>query len=385
MRNIRRVFAYVILLIIAVIYGMAAYKFELPPFGLIKVTYEFAKSFTPQKPPEMPQEFLKTPQEYWTTDVAALISIRQPQDVLRLRRKLITFLWGKPGLPLSLPAEVSKNFSDARYNDITSLARIDKLNIVMDFGIESRVYHFIPKLPNNKVVFYNQWHGADFYDGKLQIKEFLDAGYSVVAFAMPLEGLNNQPTVQIPGLGMLKLIAHDNMKYLQPVNGHPIKYFVEPVVVALNYIKKNYRYSSVSMVGISAGGWTATMAAAVDPRIEKSFPVAGSYPVYLMSDSPRDWDDYEQTVPELYKTVNHLDLYILGSYGPNRKQLQILNQFDPCCFAGVKSETYKDIVRDRVRKLGAGEYDLFLDASHKGHQISAVAMKRILEELGKSP
>ena len=34
-----------------------------------------------------------------------------------------------------------------------------------------------------------------------------------------------------------------------------------------------------------------------------------------------------------------------------------------------------------MRDLGAGEFDLFLDTSHRGHVISGVAMTRILEEL----
>lgn len=382
--KINRKFRYVLLLILGILYGMAAFKFEFPPFGLVQGAYEFAKSFTHQKPPERPQEFLVTPPEYLTTDVASLISIRQQKDVIQARKKLIAFLWGKPGLPANLPKADENYISDTRYNDILSLSRIDKLTIAMEYGIESYAYHFIPKKSNNNVVLYNLGHDQDFYEGKSRIKQLLDAGYSVVAFAMPLTGLNNQPTVNIPGIGMLKMTTHEQLKFLTPASGHPVKFFVEPVVVAINYLKKHYHYASVSMVGFSGGGWIATIAAAVDTRIEKCFPVAGSYPIYLRSNSQRDWDDYEQTVPELYRTVNYLDLYLLGSSGKNRKELQILNKFDPCCFAGTKSETYKSILRDRVHQIGPGEYDLFLDDSQTGHTISDVAMQRILEELGSS-
>jgi hypothetical protein len=174
------------------------------------------------------------------------------------------------------------------------------------------------------------------------------------------------------------------MKFLLPENGHPVKYFVEPVVIVLNYLEKNFHYSSVSMVGISGGGWTTTLAAAIDTRIKKSFPVAGSYPIYLRSNSMRDWGDYEQTVPEIYRTVNYLELYMLGSYGIHRKQLQVINQYDACCFAGTKWETYKDIVRERVHRLGTGEFDLFLDATHREHLISVAATSRILDELASN-
>jgi hypothetical protein len=374
--RIFKIVSYATLVVLGIFYGMAAHKFQLPP-------YDFANAALQHIAVRTPKEYLKTPKEYFETDVAQLISIGKQQDVSRLRRELITLLWGNPGIPSSLPLAVDKDIADTRYNDISSLSKIDKLSIVMEFGIESHVYHFIPKTPNNKVVLYHQGHEGDFYESKVQIRRFLDTGYSVVAFSMPLLGLNNQPTVQLPRVGKLKLTSHDQMKFLLPKNGHPVKYFLEPVSIVLNYLEKNFDYLSVSMVGISGGGWTTTLAAAIDTRIEKSFPVAGSYPIYLRSNSQRDWGDYEQTVPEIYRTVNYLELYILASSGPNRKQLQVINQFDSCCFAGTKWETYKYLVIERVRE-GTGEFELFLDATHREHLISEFAMSRILKELASS-
>ena len=299
-------------------------------------------------------------------DVAALISIQNPQDVARLRSELITFLWGTE-LPSSLPT-VERAFSDDRYD-----SAIEKLVVHMDFGLESHVYHFIPEQPNNKVVLYHQGHSGDFYKSKKQIKILLDNGYAVVAFSMPLLGLNNQPTIELPRIGPLKLSSHDHMRFLAPEQGHPVRYFIEPVIVVLNYLEG--RYDSISMVGISGGGWTTTLAAAIDARIDKSFPVAGTYPLYLREN--RDWGDYEQNVPELYQTVNYLELYILG-----RKQLQIINQYDPCCFAGTQSEAYRDIVATIARQVG-NDFDVFIDDSHRKHAISDVAMERILRELNR--
>ncbi|MFH1744058.1 MAG: hypothetical protein ABIH23_34070, partial [bacterium] len=254
--------------------------------------------------------------QYLETDVAALIEIRKPEDIAVLRNRLIALLWGENGLPDSLPATVEKDFEDSRYADIPGLQRIDKLIVTMNFGLESHIYHFIPKTPNNKVVLYHQGHRGDFHLSKEQITEFLDNGYSVVACCMPLLGLNNQPTVSLPRFGRFKLTSHDHIKFLTSANGHPIRYFLDPIVIALNYVEKNYDYERISMVGISGGGWTTTLAAAVDTRIQMSFPVAGTYPIYLRSESGRDWGDWEQTEPEFYTTANYLELYILGAYGP---------------------------------------------------------------------
>jgi hypothetical protein len=104
----------------------------------------------------------------------------------------------------------------------------------------------------------------------------------------------------------------------------------------------------------------------------------------LRSNSPGDWGDYEQTTPEIDDTVNYLELYILGSYGAGRKQLQIVNYDDACCFAGTKWETYKDLVRERIQELGDGEFDLFMDTTHQEHLISEVVVDRILAEIGSA-
>jgi len=171
------------------------------------------------------------------------------------------------------------------------------------------------------------------------------------------------------------------MKLLTPGNGHPVKYFVEPVIAVLNFIEERYNFSLVSMVGLSGGGWTTTLAAALDPRIRYSFPVAGSLPLFLRSS--RDWGDYEQTVPELYQVTNYLELYVMGFYGEKRKQIQILNRYDPCCFSGEKAYFYGDAVKSRSNNGDCGYFDVIIDDSHREHKISKRAMEIILDEMSR--
>jgi len=147
----------------------------------------------------------------------------------------------------------------------------------------------------------------------------------------------------------------------------------------LNYLGRNFDYSSIAMVGISGGGWTTTLAAAIDPRIKMSFPVAGSYPIFLRAGIQNDWGDYEQTAPEVYLIANYLELYILGSVGHGRRQVQVLNQYDPCCFSGNRWKEYKAVVSGHVHELGLGEFDIFADTTHREHIISPAAMDRILQ------
>ena len=98
--------------------------------------------------------------------------------------------------------------------------------------------------------------------------------------------------------------------------------------MSLNYVDTTFNFDSYYMVGISGGGWTTTLYSAIDPRITQSYSIAGSLPLYLRS-SPEDIGDYEQIVPSLYRIANYLDLYILDSYGENRKHVQIFNKYDP--------------------------------------------------------
>lgn len=361
---------------------MAAHKFKLCPYHLLKQLYsgfEARMNSEQVNEPELPKVYYETPKEYFETDPAQIISISRPHDIQRSRDTLISLLWGDSTLPKQLPSEVTKNFHDDRCKEFASLSRIDRIVVDMEFGIQSVVYHFLPIKPNHEIVIYHQGHSGDFFRSKDQINALLDSGYSVAAFCMPLFGMNNKPTVNLPGLGTLRLTRHDHFKLLNPEDGHPVKYFIEPVIAVINYLEKKHNISSVSMIGISGGGWTTTLAAALDTRIKMSFPVAGSLPLYLRNDS--DWGDYEQTAPQIYRAVNYLEMYIMGSYGQGRMQVQILNQFDTCCFYGTKSETYKEFVKEKVKSLGAGGFDLFLDDSHKEHKISERAIGHILNIL----
>ena len=135
------------------------------------------------------------------------------------------------------------------------------------------------------------------------------------------------------------------------------------------------------MIGISGGGWTTTLAAAIDPRIKISISVADSLPLYLRTPpcaAPDEPVTSSRIDPSLLSIADYLDLYVLGSYGRGRAHLQVLNQYDPCCFAGVRYLTYSDIVKDIVNGLGAGRYEVFLDSSHDLHQISEYALQEAI-------
>jgi len=324
-------------------------------------------------------QFERIEPEYFDTDVGGLIDIDSLEDVNRKRQALIEYVWGGKGFPGSkLPDRVEENIRDQRYSELYAgcLKRIDKLTVEMEHGLNSIAYHFIPKNGNGRLIVYHQGHRGDFIQGIDTIRAFLERGYAVMGFSMPLLGMNNKPVVELKRFGKFEIRKHIHMRLLD----NPIHYFMEPIAVGLNYAQK-YQYSDICMTGISGGGWTTTVYAALDPRIRRSYPVAGSFPIYLRSNAQRDWGDYEQTLPELYRTANYLELYLMGGSGRGRGQIQILNQYDACCFAGIKYRTYEQVVTRRVESVGEGGFWVYLDSTHKSHKISDAALEVIFADL----
>lgn len=318
--------------------------------------------------------------EYQLTDVAGLITIASAEDVKQRREALTRFIWRDRGFPVDRrPSAVAPRHRDDQYGDLANLDHIDMLTVEMDFGVDSKIYHFHPSQGNGRLFLYHQGHTGDFNYGKYVIAALLKEGYAVLAFAMPLVGMNSRPLVDLPRLGKHRLVKHRRFILLESETFTPMFFFMEPIAVALNHAMADQTYRSVSMMGISGGGWATTVYAALDPRIQRSYPVAGSLPFFLRSKRHRNtWGDYEQNLPTFYRIANYLELYLMGVAGSGRSQLQILNKYDSCCFSGISHETYQDEIQRRASALG-GLFDIIVDDSHREHKISPVALKRILD------
>ncbi len=281
----------------------------------------------------------------YENNVNSLIHIKTADDISKLKNNLIDFIWSGDGFPNSkLPDSVQTDISNSLYDDFVNLERIDQIDVVMDYDVNSISYLFVPEYSNNKLIIYHQGHAGDFYKGKETIQFFLEHDYTVLAFSMPLLGMNDQPIIEIHNIGTIQLTSHEHFRFLESSNFSPIKFFMEPIAISLNYLDEHYDFSSYDMVGISGGGWTATLYPAIDNRISQSYSVAGSVPIYLRS-IPQNYGDYEQWIPELYQNANYLDLYIMNSYGDDRKFIQIFNKYDSCCFSGELYKSYENEIK----------------------------------------
>ena len=317
-------------------------------------------------------------------DIDSLIKIDNKSDIDQKRYFLTEFFWDVETLhritsKSSLP-QVESNISDSRYDNFQNLKRIDRLTVEMEYGINSISYLFIPEKSNEKLILYHQGHGGDFILGKNTIQFFLDRNFTVLASTMPLVGMNNQPIVEIDGFGKIKLISHEQLKFLEVNNFNPMKLFLDPIQINLTFLDKEYDFDQYSMVGLSGGGWITVVYSAIDERISNSFSVAGSMPFYLKVDE-RDIGDYEQTNIDLYRNVNYLELYILSASGDGRKHVQIFNKNDPCCYPGNGYETYEFVIKDKISQLGQGNFQIFVDDTHNEHKISDVVLDYIVKNI----
>lgn len=325
---------------------------------------------------EITSKYYDIDSSYSETNIASLIQIKNDEDLKNKRRDLVRFIWGEGASINFHPSKVEQTSPLAPFQKLKNLKSMEILTIDMKEGLQSIVYLFEPIQSTNRLLIYHEGRKENQGMTQKNIQFFLDRGYSLALLAPPLLGRNNQPLVSINGLEKFKMEKLEHLKFLD----HPLQFFVEPVAAALNYAVKKQNYSSIAMTGLDTGGWVTTLFSALDDRITRSYPVGGFTPLFLRSKAPWDWGEFPETLPELYKITTSLELFIMASRGNGRKQLQIINLYDDCCYSGPKYQMYVKPVQETLALLGGGEFDLFLDESHMDHILSDSALQKIAED-----
>ncbi len=316
------------------------------------------------------------------------ITIVTPADVARKRAALVDFTWGKGGFPATkMPSSVQRSVQSP-VQGLKNLARVDTLRISMAVGLIGMSHQFVPKHSNRRLAILHLGHTSTctFNDGlagesdvgiRKTLLSLLSKGFTVLAVYMP------QQTPE-------DCREHHDQLFNVVTTGNPMKFFLEPTIVSLNYALSGRRhYRDVSMIGFSGGGWTTTLCAAIDPRIKTSIHVAGSLPIYLRW----GWTfgHTEQNLDSFYGIAGYPDLYIMGAFGSGRSQLQVLNRHDDCCFgerqhnsneAGATFESavraYETRVRQALKKLGAGSFRVAIDDTATRHMISGRVIDKVI-------
>ncbi|MGA8277470.1 MAG: hypothetical protein WB784_04670 [Rhodanobacteraceae bacterium] len=355
------------------------------------------------------------------------VHIASAADVEATRQQLYEYIWGQPTLPTDDDVTVVPDVASPIGCNV-NLARVDAFQLDMPTAngtiIDGRAWHFVPQANRrNRLVIVHNGHMAPdmcqdtFADGEdalhffapryymglqMTINALVADGYDVLAVLMPLYTADQCLT---HGHGWL--FAPEQA----PASGSGMRYFLDTTLHSLNYLLAHDSYTDVSMTGLSGGGWTTTIYAALDPRIRLSVPVAGSLPLYLRNatlvtalgrmyydgrrpddptQSPCDeLGDLEQHEDDMYSIAGYLDLYLLGGYGPGREQIQVLNRRDSCCFGQAEHadpsawdsdlRNYEGKVRRALHGLGGGgSFTLDTDEAATIHQISRDAAHNVL-------
>lgn len=290
--------------------------------------------------------------------VSVTVRVQSSSDVERVRGELYQYLFGNEP-PTTATCEGST------------------CSVSMSNGFTSTIAVYTPDEPNGELVIYVTGHAGETPDITETVDALVGAGYTVALFDMPLTGVNPPVTLDLPVYGTVTLRVHDHMKFLDGVvEGSPLRYFIEPVIAYLNAV--DGEYDRVIMTGISGGGWTTTLAAALDTRIDISYPIAGTLPLSIFFATNVLLGDYEQSEPTLYAIAEYADLYVMGAAG--RRQVQLLNYHDPCCFRGDFRSLYEPQVAAAAAKAG-GSFEVRIDMENLTHSLSPAALEYVLADL----
>ncbi len=319
------------------------------------------------------------------------VDIHSPAQAEAKRAALVQFIWGRSWSDIlnRQPTATHDNYTPVPSDTLPQVSNLDRIEqIVVTMSVPaadgsgpiaytSTAFLLHPRAPNGHVVVLHAGHNCAFngsdspYNFDTTIQDLVAANFAVVALRMPYM----QNPSHCGGTG-----DHDHMfsdsQRLQ--TGSPLQFFLEPIAQAINYIQRTYSsvYHDFNMVGLSGGGWTTTVYAAIDPRIVLSFPVAGSIPLDL-HDGTRD---SEQRDASFYNIAGYRDLYVLGSFGANRRQTQILNVHDSCCFTPNPQDAaaYTCQVQTTLSELGAGAFVFDYDDTATTHQIPLAALSGVI-------
>lgn len=287
------------------------------------------------------------------TDYAKLIGVRTDEEVAARRAAAIGYIFrGLPDAMERQPERIERGVVFPPLADLDDLAGIDRLTVVMDWGIESAVYHLKPARPRSCLMLYQEGHRDSMVARKPFLARMLAEGCDVYGLSLPLTGgLNNRPEIDHPRFGRILFNDPDDLRFLDSADSSSLHFFILPMIATLNHALAEKSYGRVGVTGFSGGGWAVEILAAIDPRITASYAVAGSAPTALHAAMP-SWGSPEQVDSRFYEIVNYPELYAMGAAGPGRRQVQFFNEADPCCFSGRNWRAYRDAVAARARALG---------------------------------
>ncbi|CAE7381533.1 unnamed protein product [Symbiodinium sp. CCMP2456] len=230
-------------------------------------------------------------------------------------------------------------------------------------------------------------------------------GHNVFILSMPLVGVNFDPRRST------NWTDHWWFQHHESLGDSAIRYFCEPVILTINYAL-SLGFQDVVLAGLSGGGWTTSLVAAMDPRVVKSIPVAGVLPWALRFDrtaagieATGDIGDYEQICKlkpfpfkngarhkgygwrrdagrEYCQACNYKCQFLLAGFEQHRWQLQIFHEDDTCCYAAAGRHqeflAYESDIRTALASQQLHGWFTVVVTDHRLHELCAED-KRVIQ------
>lgn len=301
------------------------------------------------------------------------ISVNSYESISTKRHSLKANIWKNGQFPSFQDTvnQIEENFTGVtEFTTLDSFQSMRRVRVDMDGG-EFYDYGYIiepTSISQPKLIWVNYGHGSafDINDTDHMIESFLKKGYVVCVKHLSLNGLNNTTrnppltTVDVAGHNLLDLIENDTL--------NPVKYFIESQIRITNQALKLYPQldSTYYMIGISGGGWSTAITAAVDTRILKSFSVAGIQPIWansLTNPSTTDWEQGYEYESEsewhnyLRDSCSYMDVFLLASQ--DREHYHFRNTTDPCCFSGYDWKAWSPKIQALSKHWANGKFKVF--------------------------
>lgn len=326
------------------------------------------------------------------------MTVTSPAKAASARRKLSHAIWGT-----DTPTPVGLKSSPGDTNDgqlapsyfhrtpLQSLWHELVLNplptIGTGLGLQARTWsgRFSNVPPGLAII--NSGHGEGFFNTGKEPPHFsipgVDAlaaaltakGYDILLSSMPLMGENLFSVAYVGEENGRR--QHDTLgtnPAFAPTHGSPLRYFLDPVCATLDYLLTRHRYSRVVEIGLSGGGWTTTVHAALEPRITSAYAIAGSVP----SEDRLFYDlgDWEQRALPL----DYLDLYALSVTEAGRRSWLSYHAEDSCCFRENEVLPWASALARRLATF-PGKFSIKMEMAQTVHDISPSERAAILSEL----
>lgn len=312
------------------------------------------------------------------TDYRALNGVHSLGDAEARRQAALAYLFrGEPAGLARRPDAVERNVLFPPLAGL-HIQRIDVLRVDMPYGVTSQVYHLHAEKPRSCLMLYQEGHRVSFLERKRFLDRLTADGCDVLALSLPLTGgMNSRPLVDHPRLGRVLLNDPDDLQLLDSAAYSSLAYFITPLVAALNHALDETSYQRVGATGFSGGGWAVQVLAALDPRVQSTYSVAGSSPAAVHAAKP-EWGSPEQREGRFYEIVNYPELYVMAADRPGRSHVQFFNETDPCCFAGKNWQAWNEPMKEATAALG-GRFQLFTYAADQHAMTKAVALTIIAD------